>query len=256
MNHTELNIAISNIDEKYFVESCDFKGISSSLKAAKKKRIGIFLSVCSCFVFCFIAIGIMHSGVISKKPANTPEKDITNISTEPTKPIHEEQIQMYINEVAELPGTDRNYICLLGDDFIKLTAAELCDYYGKNVFPTVPDDLKNWDSASDFAGYGIYRRNNGTGEMYNDVNILNYSNSDFSRNVNIEVTTMPLIFIDFLFDRPEYKKSVIMDTEIFIDKTNNGYYFVEWSENNIEFFINADGLSESEFVSVVKSLIK
>lgn len=92
--------------------------------------------------------------------------------------------------------------------------------------------------------------------MYNDVNILNYSNSDFSRNVNIEVTTMPLIFIDFLFDRPEYKKSVIMDTEIFIDKTNNGYYFVEWSENNIEFFINADGLSESEFVSVVKSLIK
>ena len=55
-------------------------------------------------------------------------------------------------------------IALMTADFVPLSTDQLAEYYGTRIFPTVPDDLSGWEKSSDFSGYGIYRRNNGTGD--------------------------------------------------------------------------------------------
>lgn len=76
-------------------------------------------------------------------------------------------------------------ICLTGDDFVEMSLEEMLQYYGLNFVPDVPADIKPWEEEK----YGIYKRDGGTGAVYWDAVILNYSNSDFTRNVNLEITT-------------------------------------------------------------------
>lgn len=55
---------------------------------------------------------------------------------------------------------------------------------------------------------GIYRRNEGTGEVYWDGQMINYSNPDFSRTVNIVVDKGCLPLSDYLFFETTEEKFV------------------------------------------------
>jgi len=165
--------------------------------------------------------------------------------------------QIVINNLNELPATDKMNIALMDDDFVKMDKSELTAYYGTNIFPIVPNDLKSWDTADDFGGYGIYRRNGGTGEVYYDTIILNYSNDNFSRTMNIELEKGSIPFQDFVVDTTKYQKSIISGQQVIIglDVTTNTY-FIGLMHDNVGFAITAYGLTQDEVVEVVRSIIE
>ena len=161
---------------------------------------------------------------------------------------------IYINRLDAIPLNLMNF-ALLQNDFIKMSREELCKYYGANVFPQVPEDLTNWDSSTEYE-YGIYRRNSGSGEVYFDQNVINYSNDDFSRKVNIETAKSRMPFYDVAaFNGDDFVKSSIGGVDVGIGDTEDGHYYAEFMYKGVGFHIITEGLSQDELVSVLESII-
>lgn len=52
------------------------------------------------------------------------------------------------------------------------------------------------------------------------------------------------------------KKSVINNIEFVIGLTENGYYYSEFMYNGVGFLIDAEGVTEEEFIAIITSIIK
>lgn len=151
-----------------------------------------------------------------------------------------------------LPANKMN-ICLSNNDYVSMSREEMIEYYGVDYIPDVPDDIKPW---KDEGSSGIYRRNGGTGEVYWDKDILNFSNDDFTREVNLEIAKGHLPFCDYLHFKGTEKMSVINGTEVYIGLTDSGYYYTEFMYKDAGIRIVANGVSEDEFVSIITSIIE
>ena len=142
-------------------------------------------------------------------------------------------------------------IALMMDDFVEMTPEELTAYYGMDVVPQVPADLKAWEDQI----FGIFRRGGGMGEVYWDGNVLNFSDASFARSVNLEVwkdrgsITTCYAFFDFI---EEY--SVINGVEVALAVSEGGYYHAEFFRGGVGFRLIAEGLSREEVVDAVRSL--
>ncbi len=177
------------------------------------------------------------------------------------QPTHAEpKNTIIINEIDYLPHElDKFLFNLVLDDFVPMDKDELNDYYGINVFPMVPTDIKEWDDST----YGIYKREGGKGEIYWDQMVLNYDNDDFSRGVNIEVKKGSLPVLDYVFgisnydDRTDDKaKSFINGTEVVLAMSDEACYHALFMYQDVGFCVNTRGLTQDEFIAVVKSLIQ
>lgn len=189
--------------------------------------------------------------------AGTDFGDITS-SKEPSQFSETENV-IVINQLESIISDHARAdiaVDLSPDDFVKMSDSELNTYYGIDIFPSVPSDLTNWDTADDFSGYGIYRREKGTGEVYWDQTVLNYSNSDFTRDINIEITKDHLPFVCFAVDKTEYQKSRINGTDIYIGISVEGIYQAQFMHNNVGFIFTGKGLSQEEFVAVIQSIVE
>lgn len=149
-------------------------------------------------------------------------------------------------------SADKHNICLLVDDFVVMDKAELNEYYGINVFPTVPDDIKEWEDQR----FGVYKGNGGTGEVYWDGIGSNYSNEDYSRTVNIEIKKDSLPLCDYAFLEATEEKSIINNVELAIGQSDNGYYYAQFMYRNVGFQMIAHGLTQEEFVAMIASIIR
>ena len=142
-------------------------------------------------------------------------------------------------------------IALMMDDFVEMTPEELTAYYGMDVVPEIPADLKAWEDQI----FGIFRRGGGMGEVYWDGNVLNFSDASFARSVNLEVwkdrgsITTCYAFFAFIEDY-----SVINGVEVALAVSEGGYYHAEFSRGGVGFRLIAEGLSREEVVDVVRSL--
>lgn len=149
-------------------------------------------------------------------------------------------------------SADKMNICLLLDDFVAMSKDELNEYYGINVFPTLPDDIKEWEDQQ----FGIYKRDGGIGEVYWDGTGANYSNEDFTRSVHIGVDKGSYVFRDYLYFKGTEEKSIINNFEVLIGLSENGYYYSEFMYKGVGFFIDAEGVTEEEFVEIIASIVK
>ena len=149
-------------------------------------------------------------------------------------------------------SADRSNIALRVDDFVEMSREEMIKYYGVDYIPDVPADIKPWEDERS----GIYRRNGGTGEVYWDADILNYSNEDFTRSVHVEVDKGSYVLQDYLFFKGTEEKSIINNFEVLIGLSENGYYYSEFMYNGVGFCINAKGVTEDEFVAIIASIIE
>ncbi len=118
--------------------------------------------------------------------------------------------------------------------------------------PDVPADIKIWPDHSGV----IYCRNGGTGEVYWDGNVLNFSNEDFTRLVHVEVDKGSYVLQDHLYFKGTEERSVINNHEVLIGLTENGYYYSEFMYNGVGFLIDAEGVTEDEFVAIIASIIQ
>ena len=149
-------------------------------------------------------------------------------------------------------SADAPNVCLAVEDFVPMDKDELNEYYGINVFPTVPDDMKEWREQQ----FGIYRKNGGTGEIYWDGTVSNYSNGDFSRTINIEIKKNSLPLSDYALLQSTEEKSIINNNKIAIAQSANGYYYAQFMYCGVGFQIIANGMTQEEFVAVISSLIQ
>lgn len=149
-------------------------------------------------------------------------------------------------------SADKFNIALKVDDFVKMTREEMIEYYGVDYVPDVPTDIKAWEDERS----GIYKRDGGTGEVYWDADILNYSNEDFTRSVHVEVDKGSYVLQDYLFFKGTEEKSIINNHEVLIGLSENGYYYSEFMYNGVGFLIDAEGVTEDEFVAIIASIIK
>lgn len=220
-----------------------------------KKRLikRVAMPVCCLCLAALLGIGLWQGDFFNTTPPKTANdamypgiKDTFDVSKGEAPNVN----KIVINKFENLPS-NRFDICLLKDDFVEMTVDEMKQYYGIDHIPDVPSDINSWPDEQ----HGIYKRNGGTGEIYWDSDILNYSNEDFSRNVNIEIAKGKYPLLDYLhFDSTE-EKSVINNIEIVIGQTDSGYYYAQFMRKNIGFIITADGVSEQEFVSIITSLL-
>lgn len=149
-------------------------------------------------------------------------------------------------------SADRMNINLAVDDFVKMTREEMIEYYGVDYIPDVPADIKPWEDERS----GIYKRDGGTGEVYWDTDILNYSNEDFTRSVHVEVDKGSYVLQDYLYFKGTEEKSVINNVDVLIGLTENGYYYSEFMYKGVGFLIDAEGVTLDEFVAIISSIIK
>ena len=183
-----------------------------------------------------------------EQPLSTTTPTVTTPSvTEPTQPISSNKIVINPMEDAlpNIMGIARH-----GKDFIPMNKEEMVAYYGCNIFPEVPDDI----SISNKQSWGIYRRNQGTGEIYWDQIRQDYENADQSRRLVIETCKGRLPFFDVVFPPDKEEKSIINGQEVMIGLTEFGYE-VWLFYKDVGFFIFADGITEDELISIISSLI-
>lgn len=153
-------------------------------------------------------------------------------------------------------SSDRMYIALMCDDFVPMSDEELNDYFGIDIFPEVPEDLGEEWCIREGTQKGIYRRDGGTGEVYHDQQVLNWSNEDFSRTVNIELKKGGMPFQCFGVLTVEEEMSVIGGVEVFIGQNDDGIWLVEFMYKDVGFRMVTEGLTQEELVEVIESLIR
>ena len=158
-----------------------------------------------------------------------------------------------INELEEIPADSNHLFALWREDYIEMTPDELNEYYGTNVFPTVSSDFTLQEGY-----YGIYKREGGTGELYWDVNKIQYSPERARRwiAVNVQKGTIPVDLMG-VFNDPE-GKSVINNIEVGIGRIVDecaDIYYAEFMYKNVGFKIGAESVTEEEFISIISSLI-
>lgn len=148
-------------------------------------------------------------------------------------------------------SSDQSKLNLDLADVVVFNQAELIQYFGHNIFPIVPSDLNSW-LDDNFSGYRIYYKN---GKVYWDQQVLNYSNDDFSRSVNLEVAKDDLPLLDFLVSQERTSMSQILGYDVYIADCLDGYYQAQFICDDVGFVLTTKGLSEAEVIAVVESLL-
>lgn len=228
----------------------------------KKKKAIITRTVtsicCVCFV-AFLGFGMWQGGMLNTTPPDQIMEDALYPGIEdnfdeskgesPDNPVANNKIIVH-----QLDGlsADKSNICLFSDDFVAMDKTELNEYYGINVFPTVPDDLKEWEDQR----FGIYKRDGGTGEIYWDGTEFHYSNEDYSRTVSVEIEKDSLPLCDYAFFESIEEKSIINNVAVAIGQSDNGYYYAQFMYHNVGFQMIVNGLTQEEFVAVIASVIR
>ena len=226
----------------------------------RRKTISRIITPLCCF--CLVALlgfGMWQGGVFNITPSDQTLEDALypgikdnfdeSKGESPNNPAANNKI--VINSISGI-SADKMMINLAVGDRIEMTIEELCEYYGVDYIPDVPNDIKIWpDQIGE-----IFKRNGGTGEVYWDANGLNFSNEDFTRTVHVEVDKGSYVLQDYLYFKGTEEKSVINNVEVLIGLTENGYYYSEFMYNGIGFLIDAKGVMEDEFISIIQSIIK
>ena len=182
----------------------------------------------------------------------TPGETGGETAAETAAPAPQNGDRLAVNKLDKTPAAGLMNIFLSGDDFVEMSDAELNAYYGENVFPTVPADLKR--EKTELEG-GIYRRNGGNGEVYYDTTTQNYSNEDGSRCLTVAANKGGPPFQFFAVDSPDLEKSSVGGVEVTVGYdliTEN--YFIGFTLSGAGFSLTSRGLSEEEIVSVIRSL--
>lgn len=228
-------------------------------KKKRKRVMGVATSLCCFCLVALLGFGMWQGGMFNTTPPDQTLEDALypgikdnfdeSKGESPDNPSANNKI--VINTINGI-SADRMNINIAVDDFVKMTREEMIEYYGVDYIPDVPTDIKPWEDERS----GIYKRDGGTGEVYWDTDILNYSNEDFTRSVHVEVDKGSYVLQDYLYFKGTEEKSVINNVDVLIGLTENGYYYSEFMYNGVGFLIDAEGVTEDEFVAIIASIIQ
>ena len=227
----------------------------NDLQKKRKQNVIKFTAAISCACLAvLVGITIWHSATVKDSKEQTIDDalypGIDDLIDETVSNTGSSN-KIVINKLNSISDSKMD-IALMLDDFVVMSNAELNEYYGVDVFPIVPSDLKGWDDQQ----FGIYKRDNGTGEIYHDVNCLNFSNDDFSRSVCIYASKGHLPYHFCIFGNENMETSIVNETPVKIGSTSDGLYYAEFIYCNVGFRVSTEGLSVDELVQIINSITK
>lgn len=208
----------------------------------QRNALRVAVPVCSVALAAVAGVGIWKSGVLEKLPISAGQ------FVSPDDPNTKDRI--VINEANGVNNYSLD-IDFREENFIEMTYDEMTEYYGAEIKPDVPENLKLEDER-----HGILKRDGGTGEVYFDTNCFRYSDEDISREVNVNAAKGRLPVTDCVYFSNSNEKSYIQDVEIKIVRIGSKAYSAEFMVSDVGFRIHARGLSDEEFVAVVASIIE
>lgn len=238
-NYEELTNNLLERRDRYIAEQ----------KRKRRTAMGVAASL-SCCMILLLGLGAWKSGMLMAVPEDQPSRQTLDDAVDSgIKNAVDNKI--VINTIQGISSKKMD-INLNWDDFVEMTQDEMIAYYGVDYIPDVPADIKAWEDQR----CGIYKRNGGTGEVYWDRDVHNFSNEDFTRRVSMEVQRGSIPWLDYLHLSANKEKSVINNVEVFIGQSESGYYYTEFLYKNVGFTIFAEGVSQEEFVSIIASIIQ
>lgn len=259
-NYDELTNDLLERRDKYFEEK----------QIERSKNVRIVVSVYS---FCFallLCFGIWQAGNFNLIPKDQTINDALYPGIKDTfddkngesinNPAQNNKVVINVLDQS-LVATDvpfwfpkgEHRIALMLNDFIEMTKDEMLSYYGINYIPTVPGDL---NLLYENRKHGIYKRNGGTGEVYWNADIVNFSNEDETRSLHLQVNKGAQVFVDWFQLKGTESKSCINNVEVLIGFATDGSYYAEFMYKDVGFLMFSYGLTEQEFVAVISSIIK
>ncbi len=224
-----------------------------------KKNGKILLALCltSALITAFF---VFRGGPDTETVGNTPNitaEPTVEITAEPTPEPTENPIKF--NIITELPAAeviiDKLEIEKNKKDIVKLNYEQAKEYFGTELHPALPERLVPWDDCNEFE---IYKSNRGTGEVYSDVFIMNYSDTTMECHVNIEGAKdrYHIKDIEDWYDGT-FELSLISDEQVYLaHNIQTDYYFAEFVHKGVGFRMIMAGLSKNEAITAVKSLLQ
>ena len=187
---------------------------------------------------------------ILSEPTAPVSMDSEVLPTSPagTSPV-ENNDRIIINPMGDM-SEERMHIALLLKDEIFMTLEEMCQYYGTDIAPEVPDDLTQL--ATD--RFSIFRQYEKTGEIYWDQNMQHFESEDGSRKVYVETKKGALPFHCCVIYEPEKDSSIINGVSVAIGMFDDGTYGAWFMYRNTGFYVNTMGITVEELADVIRSL--
>jgi len=161
-----------------------------------------------------------------------------------------------INELSEITAT-RLAIDLRPEDFVPMSKDEIIDFYGFDFFPSaIPADMKIVEEGA----YGIFRRDEGAGEVYYSANLAWYVDDNVNRQLQVNIDKEKLPQSCFAYLGVECETSMINGTELLIGRsvghsgTERFVAEMMYAGNGLR--IESSYLTQAEFVDAVTSLLQ
>ena len=209
----------------------------------QKNAFRAAVPVCTA-VLAAAGIGLWRSGITSKLPIESESS--CNSESNP------------MADIIFFDKNDREFALsdfgLKSEDFVSMTFDEMLEYYGAEIRPDVPGDLKNCNP--DYLEYSVYKRDGGTGEIYWDTTSLVYCNGTESRTISVEAAKGRIPPTCCIVESDDMQKSLISGVEVLLPEGNKDFMYAEFMAAGVGFRIQAVGLSHEELVEVVRSLIE
>lgn len=153
---------------------------------------------------------------------------------------------IYINEISA-PAVSK--VVVPADEnteIVSVSYEELMDYYGIKQLPdTIGDDL----ARSEQSYFVFYKGSNG--KILYDTNIFYFNNADRSRNVSVVIAKSEEISDTY----DGMVLSEIGDVSVMIAKSNGTAYWAAFKLSDVSFKVISDGMSEDEFIGMLKEFI-
>lgn len=227
----------------------EYDRIMTKRKKAVKKAIVTF----SCF--CVVAVGgiaAWQNGLLSYDGTKMESASAGNSDSLEGSLLMGSEDYIIVNELESVIDEDSKVASEVQDeDFVEMTREELIAYFGINVFPEVPLDVVEHGSR-----YGVYKMEQGTGEIYWDCQRICYDNEDRSRSIDMEFRKGDIPLTDMIFYYSTEEKSLINGTEVMIGQYGDSSFEVEMIYNNVGFRIHFRGLSQEEVIAVIDSILQ
>lgn len=206
----------------------------------RRAAFRVAMPVCAAALAVTAGVGLWQSGTIAKPP-------IVDWKSQSTASTPMQDILIFNKNSIEFASQD---IGLELEDFVSMSLDEILEYYGAEIRPDLPEELKLADCE-----YGIYKKDGGTGEVYWDNTRLYYSDDTYDRILSVETAKGRIPPTCVIVESDEMKKSTISGVEVLLINVRKDALYAEFTVADVGFRINAKGLSREEFVEVVRSII-
>lgn len=242
-----------------------FGRIGEYEKIQKRKRSVIIkgaVSFCCVCAIALVGVGVWQGTKPSSHTYTNPDTAITNLTGDLILDGIPDSDVIIFNEIKDIliEVPDENGIALFLGDEVTMTKDELNEYYGVNVFPTLPDGFEETTKW-----LGVYRKDKGTGEVYYDTNKLQYATPDGSKTIVVNVDD-----VCYLAETPDgnksafaemylgdVKESVINGIKVMMADVKFGRnFYAEFVYEGVQFGVWSENATQEEFLTVIYSLIK